>query len=174
MFKKRYFSKAKCFQKLESFVLLWSVCIPFFFPSSLSQQEFLRIPFFSIHANTIECGAWTSPHSWKYLKPGWTALWATWTSGRNPCPCQGLKIPSNPNLSVVLGFSDHSYQTPHMKKQWDKTNELGNNVPANGETGFFTSIWCFHINSSLHIPFLSSWTTNFISLWFNSPFVKGV
>ena len=42
-------------------------------------------------------------------------LWATWSSGRCPCPQQGglnemnYKVPSNPNLSIIL-FCDYFWK----------------------------------------------------------------
>lgn len=91
-------------------------------------------------------------------------------SERNPCQRQGgwdwlrSKTPSNPKLSVLLWSSDHSYYTLHMKKQWDKTNELDNNVPANLETGYFTSMlshkflsphaFSLQVNNKLHLPLI--------------------
>ena len=29
------------------------------------------------------------PHPWQCSRPGWMGLWATWSSGRCPCPWQG-------------------------------------------------------------------------------------
>jgi len=29
------------------------------------------------------------PPPWKCSRPGWMGLWATWSSGRCPCPWQG-------------------------------------------------------------------------------------
>jgi len=35
---------------------------------------------------------WTPP-PWKCSKPGWMRFWATWSSGRCPCPWQeGLEL----------------------------------------------------------------------------------
>ena len=58
-------------------------------------------------------------HSWVHFRPGWTGLWATWSSGRCLCSLQGgwtrcpWKVPSNPNHSGILrvaiagtGFTD--------------------------------------------------------------------
>jgi len=48
------------------------------------------------------------PHPWKHSGSGWTRLWAIWPSGRCACLLQGggttwpLKIPSNPNYSMIL------------------------------------------------------------------------
>ena len=48
------------------------------------------------------------PPSCRCSRPAWTGLWATWSSGRCPCPWQGgwkkiiFKIPSNSNLSVSM------------------------------------------------------------------------
>jgi len=48
------------------------------------------------------------PHLWKGSKLGCTGLWASWPSGRCPCPWQGawirwpLEVPSNPNHSMIL------------------------------------------------------------------------
>jgi len=48
------------------------------------------------------------PHPWKHSRPGWTALWVTWSSWRYPCLLQEgwarwpLKIPSNPKHSMIL------------------------------------------------------------------------
>ena len=48
------------------------------------------------------------PHPWECSRPGWMRLWATWSSGRCPCPWQGrwnwmiFKVPSNPNHSMIL------------------------------------------------------------------------
>ena len=50
------------------------------------------------------------PPPWKHSRPGWTGLWATWSSWRCPCSLQGgwtrwpLKVPSNPNYSMILWF----------------------------------------------------------------------
>ena len=49
----------------------------------------------------------TKTHPWKHSRPGWTGLWATWSSWRCPCSLQGagtrwpLKAPSNPNHSGI-------------------------------------------------------------------------
>ena len=51
------------------------------------------------------------PHPWKHSRPGWTALWATWSSGRCLCLLQGgwtrwpLKVASNPNYSMILFYN---------------------------------------------------------------------
>ena len=48
------------------------------------------------------------PHPWKHSRSGWTGLWATCSSWRCPCSLQGgwtrwpLKVPSNPNYSMIL------------------------------------------------------------------------
>jgi len=47
------------------------------------------------------------PHPWRHSRPGWTELWATWSSCRCPCSLQGswtrwpLKVPSNSNDSMI-------------------------------------------------------------------------
>ena len=54
---------------------------------------------------------WLMPHPWKCSRPGWSRLWATWSSWRCPCSLQGgwakrpLKVPSTPNRSVISSFS---------------------------------------------------------------------
>jgi len=32
---------------------------------------------------------WSMPHPWEHSRPGWTGLWATWSSWRCPCSWQG-------------------------------------------------------------------------------------
>jgi len=47
------------------------------------------------------------PHLWKHSRPGWTTIWATWSSWRYPCSLQvdwvrwPLKVPSNPKHSMI-------------------------------------------------------------------------
>ena len=55
---------------------------------------------------------WLHP-PWQCSRPGWMGLWATWSSGRCPCPWQGawnemiFKVSSNPNHSMILWFCDN-------------------------------------------------------------------
>ena len=48
------------------------------------------------------------PHPWRHSRPGWTGLWATWSSWRCPCSLQRcwarwpLKVPSSPKHSMIL------------------------------------------------------------------------
>jgi len=35
------------------------------------------------------CDNLCMPHPWKCSRRCWTGLWATWSSGRCPCPWQG-------------------------------------------------------------------------------------
>jgi len=50
---------------------------------------------------------WVTP-PWRCSRPGWMGLWATWSSGRCPCPWQRgwnrliSKVCSNPNCSMIL------------------------------------------------------------------------
>ena len=55
---------------------------------------------------------WEMSHPWKHSRPGWTGLWATWSSWRCPCSLQGhwtrwsLKVASNSKHSVSLWVYD--------------------------------------------------------------------
>ena len=57
------------------------------------------------------------PHPLMCSMPGWSALWATWSSGRCPCPWQegwtrwSLKVPSNPKQSMILWWKTVSERT---------------------------------------------------------------
>jgi len=48
------------------------------------------------------------PHPWKHSRPGWTGLWATWSTYRCPCSLWGGQtrwppgVPSDPKLSMIL------------------------------------------------------------------------
>ena len=52
------------------------------------------------------------PHHWRHSRSGWTGLWATRSSWRQPYSLQGgwtrwpLKVPSNSNYSVILWIYD--------------------------------------------------------------------
>ena len=50
--------------------------------------------------------------SWKCSRSGWTGLWATWSTWRCSCSLQTgwtrwpSKVPSNPNLSMILWYTE--------------------------------------------------------------------
>ena len=42
------------------------------------------------HRNRLPTGYPVDAPPWKCSRPGWMGLWATWSSGRCPCPQQGV------------------------------------------------------------------------------------
>ena len=50
------------------------------------------------------------PPPWMCSRPGWVGFWATWSSGKCPCPWQGgwnemtCKVPSNSNHPLILRY----------------------------------------------------------------------
>ena len=48
---------------------------------------------------------WLMPHSWRLSRPGWTRLWATWSSCGCPWSCRGVGLDglwgSFPNLRIL-------------------------------------------------------------------------
>ena len=72
------------------------------------------------------------PHHWKHSRPGWTGLWATWSSWRCPCSLQEgwtrrtLKFPSNPNHYMILWFT---FLTSNSVASWPILGSHAISVP---------------------------------------------
>ena len=69
------------------------------------------------------------PQPYRCSRPGGIELWATWSSGRRPCPRLGgwtrwsLKVPSNPNHSMTVCLKKSS-------RRWGGRTYLVRSLPA--------------------------------------------
>ena len=99
---------------------------------------------------------WMPPHR-KCSRPGWRGLWATWSSGRCPCPWQGVgtrwylrALPTQ----TILWF----YARVHTAEAFCQVSSDINGLRSSTSHGThkFNSFWC-HIPYLVKSPKLKGW-----------------